>query len=136
MISTRFIVNTINVIGGKAMPLHSPHQHRVFRRRKCTWTAKTARRIDIGQVGEVTYVNAPLLEALTQADFIPVIAPIARDAAGEKLNVNADTAAGHVAAALKAEKLVLVSDTHGIRAKKDDPAFLHAHRSPNPHSRN
>ena len=46
------------------------------------------------------------------------------DAAGEKLNVNADTAAGYVAAATKAEKLVLVSDTHGIREKKDDPGSL------------
>ena len=81
-------------------------------------------KIDIGQVGQVTWVNAALLQALCEADFIPVIAPIARDAAGEKLNVNADTAAGHVAAACKADKVVLVSDTHGIRAKKDDPNSL------------
>jgi len=50
-----------------------------------------------------------------------VIAPIALDRAGGKLNVNADDAAGEVAAAIRAEKLVLLSDTHGIRANLDDP---------------
>ena len=64
------------------------------------------RRIDLGLVGEVTSVNARLLQLLVQADSIPCIATIARDAAGDKLNVNADTAAGAVAAAMKAEKLV------------------------------
>ncbi|MEI8194507.1 MAG: acetylglutamate kinase, partial [Phycisphaerae bacterium] len=82
------------------------------------------RKIDIGFVGQITWVNAPLLIALTQAGFVPVIAPIARDAAGNRLNCNADTAAGHVAAATHAEKMVLVSDTHGIRSKKDDPKSL------------
>jgi acetylglutamate kinase len=51
---------------------------------------------------------------------IPVIAPIARDRSGGKLNINADSAAGHVAAALPSEKLVLVSDTHGIRTGSTD----------------
>ncbi len=78
------------------------------------------RRIDIGQVGDVEFVNAPLLKALVEAEYIPVIAPIARDAAGGKLNVNADSVAGHVAAAVKAEKLMLVSDTHGIRTGAGD----------------
>lgn len=118
-----FIVNTINAFGGKAMPLTSLTSTVLFAQ-KMFLTGEGGTRIDIGQVGEVTWVNAPLLSALCQADFIPVIAPIARDAAGEKLNVNADTAAGHVGAATKAEKMVLVSDTHGIRARKDDAASL------------
>src|SRR5204863_4098901 len=79
------------------------------------------RRIDLGLVGEVKSVNARLLRLLVQADSIPCIATIARDDAGGKLNVNADTAAGAVAAAMKAEKLVVVSDTHGIRSSPDDP---------------
>jgi acetylglutamate kinase len=62
-----------------------------------------------------------------QADCIPCIATIARDDAGGRLNVNADTAAGAVAAAMKAEKLVVVSDTHGIRTKVDDPATRVSH---------
>jgi acetylglutamate kinase len=55
-----------------------------------------------------------------------VIAPIARDQAGGKLNINADSVAGHVAAATQAEKLVLVSDTHGIR-RSDNPDDLARH---------
>jgi len=66
-------------------------------------------------------VNARLLHLLVQADSIPCIATIARDEAGGRLNVNADTAAGAVAAAMKAEKLVVVSDTHGIRRDPNDP---------------
>jgi acetylglutamate kinase len=80
----------------------------------------SGRKIDIGQVGDVEFINAPLLKALVEAEYIPVIAPIARDAAGGKLNVNADSVAGHVAAAVKAEKLMLVSDTHGIRTGPGD----------------
>jgi acetylglutamate kinase len=82
------------------------------------------RRIDLGYVGEVTNVNARLLQLLVQADSIPCIATIARDMAGGRLNVNADTAAGAVAAAMKAEKLVVVSDTHGIRADPNDANSL------------
>jgi acetylglutamate kinase len=85
------------------------------------------RRIDLGWVGEVKSVNARLLQLLVQADSIPVIATIARDAAGQRLNVNADTAAGAVAAAMKAEKLVVVSDTHGIRANPEDADSLLRH---------
>jgi len=77
--------------------------------------------VDLGFVGQVTYVNAKLIELLCLADTIPVIAPLARDKTGLRLNCNADTAAGQVAAALKAEKLVMVSDTHGIRRDTDDP---------------
>jgi len=69
-------------------------------------------------------VNAEVLQALVQAGKIPVVAPIARDAVGGKLNVNADSVAGHVAAAVGAEKLVLVSDTHGIRTSREDPDSL------------
>src|SRR5580765_6238801 len=82
-------------------------------------------------VGEVTSVNARLLQLLVQADSIPCIATIARDTAGGKLNVNADTAAGAVAAAMKAEKLVVVSDTHGIRKDQNDPETRISHLTVN-----
>jgi acetylglutamate kinase len=72
-------------------------------------------------------VNARLLQLLVQADSIPCIATIARDESGGRLNVNADTAAGAVSAAMKAEKFVVVSDTHGIRTRPDDPASNVAH---------
>jgi len=79
------------------------------------------RKLDLGLVGYITGVNAELLKTLCTAGNIPVIASVARDKAGGKLNVNADSAAGKVAAAVASEKLVMVSDTHGIRTDIKDP---------------
>ncbi|HEX8912858.1 MAG TPA: acetylglutamate kinase [Humisphaera sp.] len=117
----RFIVDFIQTQGCEAMGLHSLASVVLFAE-KTFLAGEGGRRIDLGQVGEVTRVNARLLQLLVQADSIPVIATIARDNAGGKLNVNADTAAGAVAAAMKAEKLVVVSDTHGIRTDAKDPS--------------
>jgi acetylglutamate kinase len=117
----RFIVNFIQSQGCEAMGLHSLSSIVLFAE-KTYLQGPEGRRIDLGFVGDVTSVNARLLQLLVQADSIPCIATIARDSAGSRLNVNADTAAGAVAAAMKAEKLVVVSDTHGIRTKIDDPS--------------
>ncbi len=125
-IAEHVLVNTINdqiagyitEQGHKPMRLHSLASCAVFGKRLFL-DGDGGRKIDIGFVGEVDWVNADLLEAVTEANYIPVIAPIARDASGGKLNVNADSVAGHVAAAVKAEKLVLISDTHGIRLSED-----------------
>ena len=122
----RFIVNFIQAQGCEAMGLHSLSSNVLFAE-KTFLQGPEGRRIDIGLVGEVTSVNARLLQLLVQADSIPCIATIARDTAGSRLNVNADTAAGAVAAAMKAEKLVVVSDTHGIRTDPKDPASLVRH---------
>jgi len=84
---------------------------------------------DLGLVGKVTQVDALLLRGLCDLGTIPVCAPLALGAGGEKLNCNADEAAGAVARALAAEKLVNVSDTHGIRASADDAASLLSHLS-------
>jgi acetylglutamate kinase len=116
----RFIVNFIQTQGCEAMGLHSLSSVVLFAE-KAYLTGPDGRRVDLGLVGDIKDVNARLLQLLVQADSIPCIAPIARDDAGGRLNVNADTAAGAVAAKMKAEKLVLVSDTHGIRARPDDP---------------
>ncbi len=116
----KFIVNFIQSQGCEAMGLHSLSSVVLFAE-KTYLQGDGGRRIDLGHVGDVTTVNARLLQLLVQADSIPCIATIARDPAGYKLNVNADTAAGAVAAALKAEKLVVVSDTHGIRRDVADP---------------
>src|SRR3954467_1742408 len=117
----RFIVNFIQTQGCEAMGLHSLSSVVLFAE-KTYLSGPDGRRIDLGLVGEVKDVNARLLQLLVQADSIPCIATIARDRAGGKLNINADTAAGAVASAMKAEKLVIVSDTHGIRKKPDDPS--------------
>jgi acetylglutamate kinase len=122
----KFIVNFIQSQGCEAMGLHSLSSVVLFAE-KTYLQGEGGRRIDLGLVGEVKSVNARLLQLLVQADSIPCIATIARDDAGEKLNVNADTAAGAVAAAMKAEKLVVVSDTHGIRADVKDPESRISH---------
>lgn len=74
--------------------------------------------IDIGHVGEVTGVNAELLEMLVQGNFIPVIAPIGVGENGESYNINADLVAGKVAEALKAEKLMLLTNIAGLMDKQ------------------
>ncbi|MGB0768418.1 MAG: acetylglutamate kinase, partial [Phycisphaeraceae bacterium] len=119
------MVKTIEEEGYRGMGLHSLSSCVVFGKRLFL-DGEAGRKIDIGSVGEVTRVNAALLEAVCEAGIIPVIAPIARDPAGGKLNINADSVAGHVAKATHAEKLVLVSDTHGIR-KSDDVNDLARH---------
>ena len=116
----KFIVNFIQSQGCEAMGLHSLSSVVLFAE-KTYLNSPDGRRIDLGLVGEVKTVNDRLLHLLVQADSIPVIATIARDTAGGRLNINADTAAGAVAAAMKAEKLVIVSDTHGIRSDPKDP---------------
>jgi acetylglutamate kinase len=73
---------------------------------------------DFGLVGEVQSVNPHLLVKLQQDNFIPVIAPIGSDRAGHTYNINADLVAGAVAAALKAEKLLVLTDVKGIRDAK------------------
>src|SRR3954468_10056624 len=116
----KFIVNFIQAQGCEAMGLHSLSSVVLFAE-KTFLNGPDGRKIDLGMVGEVKTVNDRLLHLLVQADSIPVIATIARDTAGGRLNINADTAAGAVAAAMKAEKLVIVSDTHGIRSDPKDP---------------
>ena len=114
------IVASINQFGRQAMGLHSLSSCVVFARRLLLDDEEDAsRKVDLGFVGDVETINAPLLRCLLDAGTVPVIAPVARDASGGKLNVNADSVAGYVAAALKAEKLMLVSDTHGIRTSND-----------------
>lgn len=76
---------------------------------------------DLGYVGEVASINTELIEILLAAHFIPVIAPIGVDVDGQAYNINADVAAGAVAVALKAEKLVLLSDINGVYADSTNP---------------
>ncbi|HET8932754.1 MAG TPA: acetylglutamate kinase, partial [Polyangiales bacterium] len=70
--------------------------------------------VDTGRVGEIREVRTSVVTALVAAGFIPVIAPLGVDADGNSLNINADTAAGELASALRAEKLVLMTDTSGV----------------------
>ncbi len=121
----RRMVETIESRGAAAMGLHTLSSCVLFGE-KLFLHEDDGRKIDLGSVGQVTGVNAELVRLLCQAGTIPVIAPLAHDKSGAKLNCNADTSAGRVAAAVKAEKLVMVSDTHGIRRDPDDPESLAA----------
>lgn len=119
----RRLVETIEEFGVEAIGLTSLSSCVLFADRMYL-DAPDGRRLDIGYVGRVQSVNAKIVRLLCAADTIPVIAPIARDRSGGKLNVNADSAAGEVAAALVAEKLVMISDTHGVRRDPKDPATM------------
>lgn len=111
---------TIKQLGCDAMGLHSLSSCVLFGQ-SLRLTDADGKKIDLGLVGDVTAVNGQLLKTLCANGTIPVIAPIAIDKAGGKLNINADSAAGKVAAAVEAEKIVSVSDTHGIRTDVNDP---------------
>jgi acetylglutamate kinase len=74
--------------------------------------------IDIGMVGEVKEINPEVIEALEKENFIPVIAPIGVGEEGETYNINADLVAGKLAGALKAEKLILLTDVEGVMDEK------------------
>ena len=84
----------------------------------------TARSPELGFVGDVDTVNASILERVLAQGLIPVVATIGSDVAGQAFNINADSAAGAVAEALRAEKLVYLSDVEGLRRHADDPATL------------
>ncbi|MHB0945965.1 MAG: acetylglutamate kinase [Sedimentisphaerales bacterium] len=111
---------TIKQLGCNAMGLHSLSSCVLFGE-PLRLVDAGGKKIDLGLVGEVKSVNGQLLKTICASGTIPVIAPIAIDRAGGKLNINADTAAGKVASAIGAEKIVSVSDTHGIRTDVNNP---------------
>lgn len=77
--------------------------------------------VDLGFVGQVEAVEERLLQVLVREGFVPVISPIGVDRAGQSYNINADTVAAGVAAALQAEKLLLLTDVEGVRAQAQNP---------------
>ncbi len=79
---------------------------------------------ELGFVGDVGSVDADLLRRLVAEDLVPVVATIGSDGQGQAYNINADTAAGALAAALGAHKLVYLTDVEGIRSERDDPSSL------------
>jgi acetylglutamate kinase len=112
------IVNLINQAGGKAVGL-TGKDGRFIRARKLMMASidKPGDLIDIGQVGEITQIDPSLIAFLDSGDFIPVIAPIGVGGEGETYNINADVVAGKLAEVLKAEKLVLLTNTPGVLDK-------------------
>ena len=85
---------------------------------------KPATDVDLGYVGDIKKINTKLIDMLAGDEYIPVIATVGTDAAGNGYNINADTAAAEIASALKAEKLIFLTDIDGIRRDEKDPSTL------------
>ena len=117
------IAAEIERFGGRAAPLN-------FRTTNVLWGERlklddaSGEALDLGHVGHVTRVDRATIDNLCYAGIVPVIPSLCRSVTGEKLNVNADTAAQAVAQALGAEKLVFLSDVNGVRLNKDDAGSL------------
>jgi acetylglutamate kinase len=120
------IVRRIRQLGGRAVGLHTDTLQCLFGERLHMKDDK-GEPVDLGRVGQVTKVDAGLIGDFTDANVVPVIPCLATDASGGWLNVNADTAAAAVAAHLKAEKLVFLTDTAGILRDRRDPASTVRH---------
>jgi acetylglutamate kinase len=110
------IVSQINCNGGNAVGL-SGKDGGLLTAEKHLLRHKSdpGRMVDIGMVGHITAVNPRVIKTLDAQQFIPVIAPLAAGSNGETYNINADTAAGEIAAALHAEKLILLTDVEGVK---------------------
>lgn len=111
------IVKYLNQNGGAAVGLSGADANLLVAHKK-------QGEADLGLVGEVESVNVDLLNSLLDQEYIPVISPVAIGRRGESYNVNADLAAGAVAAALKAEKLVLLTDVEGLYRDYKDKSSL------------
>jgi len=110
------IVGHINKNGGRAVGL-SGKDGGLIGARKLQLKDKQdpEKAVDIGLVGEITHVNPRVIDTLDTNQFIPVIAPLGAGENGETYNINADTAAGELSAALQAEKLILLTDVEGVQ---------------------
>ncbi|NNG13736.1 MAG: acetylglutamate kinase [Gammaproteobacteria bacterium] len=115
------IVSLINQHGGKAVGLTGKDGD-MIRAKKMTFTRDNPEMdapeiIDIGHVGEVENINTSVVDMLVQGDFIPVVAPVGVGKDGQAYNINADLVAGKLAETLKAEKLILLTNTEGLLDK-------------------
>lgn len=117
------LATRIEELGGRSAPLN-------FRTTNVLWGERLeledeqGTAVDLGSVGSVTRVDRSTISNLCYAGIVPVIPSMCLSETGEKLNVNADTAATAVAQAMGAEKLIYMSDVNGVRRHKDDPGSL------------
>ena len=120
------IASRIEEFGGRAMPLNFAGEtnNNVLFGERLTLTDEDGQQVSLGSVGNVTRVDRETLDNLTYAGQVPVIPSMCETDSGERLNVNADTAATAVAQAVGADKLVFLSDINGVRRDKDDAETL------------
>lgn len=117
------LARRINELGGRAQPLNFRTTN-VLRGERIQLPDENGEPVDVGYVGTVTRVDRATIEHLCHAGIVPVIPSMCITREGQKLNVNADTAATAIAQALEAEKLVYLSDVNGVRRDKNDPDSL------------
>jgi acetylglutamate kinase len=118
------LVNLIGKHGGKGIGLAGQDGMFLRARKKAPVKIQGKEPVDLGFVGEVESVDPEILMVMAGKGYIPVISPIAIDIEGNNLNVNADTAAGAVAIALRAKKFLSITDVEGVRMNPDDPASV------------
>jgi acetylglutamate kinase len=118
------IVSMINQKGGKAIGLCGLDGNLL----ECEkyYEMVDGKPVDIGYVGKVTNVNSNLIDLVSSDEYIPVIAPVGVGPDGHSYNINADTVAAEVAAALKAEKLMLLTDIEGVKKSRDSEEVISA----------
>jgi acetylglutamate kinase len=118
------IVSLLNQKGGKAIGLSGIDGNLIeCERYKTTIDGNET---DLGYVGKITRINSKVLELMTRDEYIPVVAPIGVGSDGQSYNINADTVAGEIAAALGAEKLMLLTDVEGVKISKESTEILAA----------
>ena len=121
------LVTRLNKIGGKAVGLNGKDAKLIQARKHLAdvYENGEVNLIDIGFVGKVEKINTELVDLLMDNGYIPVIAPIGIGEKGETYNINADSAAGEIAGALKAEKMLMLTDVQGIYSDyKDESTFI------------
>ena len=116
------VTSAINEAGGTAIGLSGKDgsliQARKLKRKKRDPDSNIEKVLDLGFVGDPVSINANVLEELASSDIIPVIAPLGTGPKGETFNINADTAAGAIAAAVGASRLLMLTDVKGVLDKK------------------
>jgi len=121
------LVAHLNTLGGKAVGLNGKDSNLIQAKKHLAdvYENGEVNLVDIGYVGNVEKINTELIDVLLDGGFIPVIAPTGVGAQGETYNINADSVAGEIADALKAEKLLVLTDVRGIYADyRDENSFL------------
>ncbi len=121
------IVSMLNGFGGKAVGLNGQDARFLLADKKPMKLENedgSLKEIDLGYVGQIRKVSPGIITSLLDQGYIPVISPIAGGEDGESYNVNADTAAGIIAGALQADKLLLLTDVKGVLKEVDNPGSL------------
>ena len=118
------LVNLIGKHGGKGIGLSGQDGMFLKARKMAPVKIQGKEPVDLGFVGEVEKVDPEILMIMAGKGYIPVISPIAADDEGNNLNVNADTAAGAVAIAMRAKKFFSITDVEGVRMNPSDPSSV------------